>query len=584
MSAISSESVSRESKNSAPFVQRLTSDAGLFWKAAWAILLACCIPFLIPYFRSLWRQELYQYFPFVIIGVGYLAFIRWDRTFRGPRSRIAWSLLTTGVLLLLIAGFMHSTWLGALAFVTIGWCFLSSQRSLTGGSLGYLALPLIMLIRIPQLHAQSIVVRLQNTTSQLSSLVLDVLGVAQDSSGNTIRLPSKELFVAEACSGIQSAFTMCFLALLVVVWQKRPLIATPLYVVVALVLAIVANIFRVVVIVLAEAWYSYDLTEGFAHDLVGYLSLTVAAAMLLSFDKFCSLLLHPVDVPVGKQGPNPFGVAWNYLLGFKTQSYADTGYTWETASPKILETVNTEDENRSNSRFPVFAPLSIVSIACVAALTITIGFLSGRSDSRPITAKDEVLFNPPKDFLDGRIGVLAFGNHEVVRNGSDPQLGLHADIWKCGTESVGGQIVMSQPYVGWHELCVCYEVQDWKLEERYNLDVQSGKPIAIGRFTKGEGQFGYLFFTAIDSDGNVPTPPSYTLFGRVLAPFGPLITDDYAETSGSAQTIMLQFWTTTTSELPSSEINEIANSIAEIRQQASASVTKVQTSTVTAPQ
>jgi hypothetical protein len=127
---------------------------------------------------------------------------------------------------------------------------------------------------------------------------------------------------------------------------------------------------------------------------------------------------------------------------------------------------------------------------------------------------------------------------------------------------------MSQPYVGWHELCVCYEAKDWTLDDRYNLEVSSGKPVAVGEFSQPSGGYGYLIFTAIDTDGSVPTPPSYTLFGRLLAPFGPLVTDDFAETSGSAQTIMLQMWTVSGEKLEPAEVRELAESLTEIRESA----------------
>lgn len=572
MSAVTSSSFS-DQQSTESFVQRYFAESTFRWRIAWSLLLLSCLPFLVPYFRTLWRQELYQYFPFVLLSVGYLFYLRWDRVVRAPSGWTRWTPLLLGVFCLLLGGLLHSTWFGAVAFVLIVISGLLSQRSPSGSSLGYLAIPMVMLIRIPQLHAQSLVVRLQANTSILASLCLDLLGVAQDTSGNTIRLPSKTLFVAEACSGIQSAFTMCFLALLIVAWNRRPLIMIPLYVVVALFLAIVANIFRVVMIVLAESWYAYDLSEGFAHDLVGYFSLAVAAGTLMSFDVFSGLLLHPVDAAGGNQGRNPIAVAWNFLLGFKSQDYLETGYSWvnDSSATSVIESPE-EEKGKETTRSSAIRSLVPVTIALASAIIILVGFVSGRSDARPITSKEALLFEPPADFLKDRIGVLAIGGHEMVRNGSDPQLGLHADIWQCNTNSIAGQVVMSQPYVGWHELCVCYEVQDWVLDQRYNMEVSRGKPIAVGEFSKGEGAYGYLFFTAIDSDGNVPTPPSYTLFGRLLAPFGPLVTDDYAETSGSAQTIMLQLWTVSDTKLTDAEIGEIGNSIAEIREQASASV------------
>lgn len=544
------------------FSTEVMREPNRFWAIFWGVAGLSLLPFMIPYGLTLMRQELYQYFPFVLLGVGYLVFIRWDRTVRGPSSRVSKALVVAGLGFIILAAAIHSTWLGNLSFVCFATAFLVSQRALGGGSLAYLALPLVMLIRIPQLHSQSLVSRLQKVTSQLSHLALDLMSVPHDAFANRLRLPGKELFVAEACSGIQSAFTMCFLALLIIVWRQRSVLLAPIYIVFALVFAVLANTIRVTIIALAEAWYGADWTTGWTHDAVGYFSLAIAAGTLWSFDHLCTTVFHPVEPLMSKGRANPLATAWNWFLGVKTQTYAVAGYEWEAEDGK-------QDQKAEVVQIPqVEHPrrmFVIGGLTMCCGLVMLTGMAFGRSDFRPVAAKDALLFDPPPNLLGDRIGVLSVGDHEVVRNGTDPQLGLHADVWRCASPESAGQFVMSQPYVGWHELCVCYEVQEWVLDKRYNMPVPDGKPIAVGEFSKGEDLKGYLFFSAIDSDGNVPTPPSYTLFGRIFAPFIPLITDDYAETSGSAQTVMVQMWTVSPEALDETQLIEIAKSVAEAR-------------------
>lgn len=553
---------------------RTTLQPTRYWLIFWSILGVSCLPFLIPYGITLTRQELYQYFPFVIAGVGYLFFLRWDRVVAGPRDRVSWFFIWAGFFFFVAGTLIHSTWLGNLAFLSFTYSFLRSHMGQEGDSLGYLTLPMLMLVRIPQLHANSLVSRLQKVTTQLSDLSLDLLSVPHDSFANRLRLPGKELFVAEACSGIQSAFTMCFIALLLLVWKKRPVLLTPIYITFALVFAVLANTLRVTSIAIADVWFGWDWTSGWGHDSVGYISLAVAAGILWSFDKLCEISFHPVEIDVDARGANPFSLVWNWLLGSSSVDYEDVGYTWNT-NDSSAETKEDESPGDRRNGMPLKS-LMIAGMTALCGLIMLTGIALGRSDFRPITSKSALLFDPPSNLLGNRIGVLSIGNHEIVRNGSDPQLGLHADVWKCSSSDAVGQLVMSQPYVGWHELCVCYEVQEWKLDRRYNLAVPEGKPVAVGEFSKGEDMKGYLIFTAIDTDGNVPMPPSYTLFGRLIAPFIPLITDDYAETSGSAQTVMLQMWTVSERAMDSAELIELAQSIAAARETARASLLKYQ--------
>lgn len=574
MSAVTAKMSSKKRQSWRPqFLDALVKKPRTFWIAFWGTTALALLPFLIPYGITLSRQELYQYFPFVVLGIGYLVYFRWDRNIQGPSTTFNWSLVWLGLIVVVAATTIHSTWLGNIAFVCLSYAFLRSHNGLDGKSLGYLSLPLLMLVRIPQLHANSLVTRLQGVTSQLSDLALDLMAVPHDSFGNRLRLPGKELFVAEACSGIQSAFTMCFVALLMIVWKRRQLLLTPVYVFFALVFAILANTVRVTAIAIADVWFGLDWTSGWIHDGVGYFSLATAIGAMWSFDKLLELIFHPVEVSVSKRGANPISTAWNWLLGAKVISYEETGYSWNSA--KESDSQLDEVQKVKQVERPRKAML-VVGLASICGIIMLSGMALGRSDFRPITSKEALLFDPPKDLLGNRVGVLSIGGHEVVRNGSDPQLGLHADVWQCNSSNAAGQLVMSQPYVGWHELCVCYEVQEWGLDKRYNLPVPAGKPVAVGEFSKGEDMRGYLFFTAIDTDGNVPTPPSYTLFGRLMAPFIPLITDDYAETSGSAQTVMLQLWTVSDRELQESEMVEIAKSIADAREAARQSLIEYQ--------
>lgn len=552
------------------FLKRMSQE-----QRFWFIVLLCAGVFVIPYLRTLWRQELYQYFPFVFLGVGFLFYTRWDRVLRGPRNKLAWSGAIFGAFLLLLAAGIHSTWIGNVGAVLLAVSFLYSQTSVSGSTLGYLALPMVMLIRMPQLHAQSFVSRLRKITTELGGLGLDLIGVPNDTYSNVIHLPDKDLFVAEACSGIQSAFTMVFVALLVVVWRRRAMVTIPVYVIASLLFAIVGNTFRVVCIAVAHYWGSLDWSEGWQHDAVGYVSLGISAGLLLSFDSLAELVLHPVITREDVRGVNPFAFAWNWFLGFKNSDYESDGYGGVSPQDwKVKQSsVTASDSSLSATVGPRYLVLGMVAVASVFMLG---GIAIGRGDSRPILEKDALLFDPPEGFLSDRLGVLMIGDHQVVRNGADPQLGLNADVWTCGANNNFGRIAMSQPFVGWHELCVCYEVQDWTLEQRYNLAVDIGEPVAVGEFSQGEGMKGYLIFTAIDTDGSVPTPPSYTVFGRILAPFIPLVTDDFAETSGSAQTIMLQLWTVTNTELEAGELRKLADSIAEVREKVRKGIVEAQ--------
>ena len=98
----------------------------------------------------------------------------------------------------------------------------------------------------------------------------------------------------------------------------------------------------------------------------------------------------------------------------------------------------------------------------------------------------------------------------------------NADLWDMNVGEVPGQVVVSQTYRGWHELCVCYENMDWRqLSREVTTPPETEPPVAdpttfiTARFRNREGQFGYLLFSAINEDGTIEeAPSSFGAFNR----------------------------------------------------------------------
>ena len=180
-------------------------------------------------------------------------------------------------------------------------------------SLFGLVLPLLLILRLPLGFDQLLVLKLQRITTTLSSVVLDLVGLPHAVNNNVIQLSTRELFVAEACSGIQSVFTLMFLAVTIVVMNRRVLWIAPLFILVSNVLAVATNVVRVCVIAMADVWGGIDLTKGWPHELVGYGALTIGILFLLSFDQLIHTLLHPIKADSG--GRNPLVRLWNAIVG-----------------------------------------------------------------------------------------------------------------------------------------------------------------------------------------------------------------------------------------------------------------------------
>ena len=81
-------------------------------------------------------------------------------------------------------------------------------------------------------------------------------------------LPSKQLFVDEACSGIVSVISIVACAAIFGVWRRRRALHTILMMAAAAGWAMLLNVVRITSIALAEVWYKLDWTEGTPHTLI----------------------------------------------------------------------------------------------------------------------------------------------------------------------------------------------------------------------------------------------------------------------------------------------------------------------------
>jgi len=536
----------------------------------WISIYVALLPFMVLYSIAMWHQPLYQYFPFLLLGVFGLAYMRSDGSFRFPEGRLSITCAVIAILVLILAAVLASSWLGAIAFILFTVSFFSTLRGQDGRKLTYLTLPLLMFVRAPQMWTYAVMFRLQGMTTKLSSVLLDVAGIPHDHAANTIELADKKLFVAEACSGVQSLFTMCFLAFLLLVYRRRTLLLTPVYLAAAIVLAVLGNIIRVTSIAVFQAWFEVDLSVGWQHELVGYIALAISAGVLLSFDHLISLFFHPVEASETAILDNPLLVAWNRI--FRKRDYAT--FKSQASSRKTGQGSNQSRyeaalEAASQTRgYRLLGYRIVVGIAFACAVMMIGWKLFRTPDRRPIVATDAILFQPSDQFLAAADVPITVIGHQRVRDsqfGIYDRLGKNADVWQCGIGERRGDFVISQPYIGWHELTVCYRVLDWNMLGRKTIEFPgSREPIVMGSFFK-DGLYGSLFFSGVNSNGELPRTPGYSPSARALAPIYPLIMDDFAERTGSAQTVMIQYWTVSQQELTPEETREIAKTMHELR-------------------
>jgi exosortase len=277
-------------------------------KREWILtgLLACVFTPAVLAMAEVWRSVGYYSHGFLIPVVSYAAFHPIAGRL-GPTGRdLRGYLLVLGALGVYLLGLgAGSTPLQGLGFVAAVAGLVVSFWGLAG--LRRLAFPvgfLLFMVPLPPELLSPLIVKLQLVVSSVSVEVLQVLGYSVLREGNVLVLPGgKSLFVAEACSGITSIVTLTPLGVTLAyftesTWGRR------LVIIVAVIpLAMLGNLIRVVMTVLAAEAYGVErVTQSALHDLAGLLTFALMCLALVAVGVLQRRLCRPAgDCPAGRR-------------------------------------------------------------------------------------------------------------------------------------------------------------------------------------------------------------------------------------------------------------------------------------------
>lgn len=155
---------------------------------------------------------------------------------------------------------------------------------------------LIFMVPAPYRVEHWLSLPLQYVATQSSVWILQTLGQPAFAEGNTILLGDYHLEVAQACCGLRIfigivALGFAFMVLVRSAWWLRVLILISVIPV-----ALASNILRIVSTALLYQYFSGEAAQKFAHDMAGWLTIPVAAALFAGVTWYFSRLIREVDV------------------------------------------------------------------------------------------------------------------------------------------------------------------------------------------------------------------------------------------------------------------------------------------------
>jgi len=148
---------------------------------------------------------------------------------------------------------------------------------------------LLFMIPIPSQIYSSLTIPLQLFVSKVSVDILALFGVPIYREGNVLHLPDRTLQVVQACSGLRSMISLLAFSLIFGYFTLRSFTLKTALFLSGMPIAIIVNIFRVLLLVLAFHYLGYDLTSGPIHMVFGVLIFLLALILIASIKGIFSL-------------------------------------------------------------------------------------------------------------------------------------------------------------------------------------------------------------------------------------------------------------------------------------------------------
>lgn len=527
--------------------QATTSTPSGSWLAAiaWGMVI-CAIavalgPLLIAYVRQLWGTEHYQFVPVLFLAACWLTWRRWrslpaERTL--PHSIAVRLLGWGGALLLTIAAVAAiSPLLSFIALLSLAFVGLYEWRGAAGLRHFLPVLGVLLLaVRPPFKWDQEIILAMQGVAAEWASGVLDLMGVRHMISGVVIRLPEHDFFVDEACSGVHSLFaTLAFIAVYSAVTHRGfprvlcLLLAGTFWV-------LVANILRILAVVVLSSRYHLPVVDGVGHELLGIAVFVIVIAMVLSADRLLMFMVPPRQ-----------------------------------ALPELIE----PDLQHIAAGRPEMAGYGrmILAFGVAACFVLTVSatrMLPAGQASIGAFAPADGLIEVPDDALPARWNGWEKLTFEFRENEHDLQ-GEFSRIWNFRKGRLQAAVSIDGPFEEWHDTEYCYRGLGYTTESRDD-HILNGDQDNAGGYTElaiqgNHGSEGYVLFMAYEETGRALRPPAshHASIARLMGIWKKRIMGGEAHDLGGARIFQVQLLSESTLPFSDAEKLELQELFHEMR-------------------
>lgn len=431
-----------------------------------AAALVAVAPFLVRHAAWLWVRPHYGAFPLVLLGAGVLA---WTRLRTAPPGApaapgLAWGGLAGAWALLAGAVVLGSAWLACVATMIL---IPALAYAIGGRGTCLRALPawalLWLLVPPPMDLDRLLILQLQALTTGWSSAVLDAFGVFHLVSGNVIEIDGRALLVEQACSGINSLFSLLACTLFLVLLTRRGWTRGMLLLLAAVGWVLAANVARVVLVALLETRWGVSAATGWRHEALGLALFAAAVGLLISTDRLFEFLTRPGE-PARDQ---------------PTDAPAPT-------APEVPA-----------------AKRGRLALVAVPAFLLLSGLYWAMQSSEPaVTAAPPAPLATDAELLPPKVGAWDRREFGTETREANSFFGEHSQNWVYARPELAVKASLAYPFPGWHDLTWCYRGTGWEIDgQSVQAPAEAPGGFVEVRMNRPGFRHGFLLFCEFDRSG-----------------------------------------------------------------------------------
>lgn len=135
---------------------------------------------------------------------------------------------------------------------------------------------LIFMIPLPNVIIIAISFKMKMLAAQVACGVVDLMGIPLTRDGSTIYLPAGSLVVGDPCSGLKSLISLLALGVVFTQFTNASAFKKNILCLSAIPIAIIANVLRIILLILVAHIYGEKIALGFFHDFTGILVFVFA--------------------------------------------------------------------------------------------------------------------------------------------------------------------------------------------------------------------------------------------------------------------------------------------------------------------